>query len=274
MACEATIAVTLVGDPWQALYGFRGARPDIIPALLTEQGFESLQLTESFRFQSDQMRDLGDALRAGHPVTLGTGDDYNVLIASKWDDLWSGPTNVLPLSFGRTTNKTDAAAIVLLDHLVYANFQRRAIFLPEALILLGLDQETYQRDGPEVLAGVIDTLRRPGDGSVGQALFELRNAMKILGAPRRPRAGSGDADDRQLARLNALRERVQSSELLVPGMTIHQAKGKEWDRVGVRLNEAQLQRLNGGLNQATEGDRAVYVALTRARFDVRFVAGL
>ncbi len=28
LACQMNIAVTLVGDPWQALYGFRGARPE------------------------------------------------------------------------------------------------------------------------------------------------------------------------------------------------------------------------------------------------------
>jgi DNA helicase-2/ATP-dependent DNA helicase PcrA len=55
-------------------------------------------------------------------------------------------------------------------------------------------------------------------------------------------------------------------------MTIHQAKGKEWDRVGVRINDSQTKRLEEGLDQAIEGDRALYVALTRARFEVRKVA--
>lgn len=31
LACDAGIAVTLIGDPSQALYGFRGARPDLVP---------------------------------------------------------------------------------------------------------------------------------------------------------------------------------------------------------------------------------------------------
>jgi len=29
LVCEAGIPVTLIGDPWQALYGFRGARPEL-----------------------------------------------------------------------------------------------------------------------------------------------------------------------------------------------------------------------------------------------------
>ena len=32
MAAEAGISITLVGDPWQALYVFRGARPEEVPA--------------------------------------------------------------------------------------------------------------------------------------------------------------------------------------------------------------------------------------------------
>jgi DNA helicase-2/ATP-dependent DNA helicase PcrA len=52
---------------------------------------------------------------------------------------------------------------------------------------------------------------------------------------------------------------------LVPGMTCHQAKGCEWDRVGVRLEEADEEALRRGLNPANEAHRALYVALTRAR---------
>src|SRR5205807_1734321 len=68
LACEANIAVTLVGDPWQALYGFRGARPELVPKILTKWEFESLPLSHSFRFQSQEMKDLSACLREGRPV--------------------------------------------------------------------------------------------------------------------------------------------------------------------------------------------------------------
>lgn len=272
LACLADVAVTLIGDPWQALYGFRGARPDVVPQVIEDRQFDTAQLTHSFRFQTDEMIDLAGALRSGEPVTLAPGDVYDVLLASHWDTLWDGPTTVLPLSFGRTTNKTDAAAIVLLDHLVYTNFNRHAIFLPEALILLGLDPDTHRTQGQEVLAGVIETLSRPGSDAPVAALRDLREAMKTLGASRRPPAGRGDGEERQVARLTALAARVRSGERLVPGMTIHQAKGREWDCVGVRLADAQVHRLAEGLQQGVEADRAIYVALTRARSQVRRAA--
>lgn len=51
----------------------------------------------------------------------------------------------------------------------------------------------------------------------------------------------------------------------VPGLTIHQAKGREWRRVGVALSAAELGRLAHGLVQDQETDRRIYVGLTRAR---------
>ena len=40
MAVDAGVAVTLVGDPWQALYVFRGARPEVVP--LVRKSFRPL----------------------------------------------------------------------------------------------------------------------------------------------------------------------------------------------------------------------------------------
>jgi DNA helicase-2/ATP-dependent DNA helicase PcrA len=265
LACEANIPVTLVGDPWQALYGFRGARPDLVPKLLAARGFASLPLSHSFRFQSRGMIDLSRALRAGGPVSLEGGNDYDVVLASQWDQLWGAPDHVLPVSFGRTTNKTDAAAIVLRDHLVYSTFNQHAIFLPEALVLLGLDQDTYRSEGATVLGGVVEKIAGSGEDAPVKGLKALRNAMKDLGAARRPPSGTPDNEQRQVDRLTALAARVRCGERLVPGMTIHQAKGREWDFVGVRLSDTELGRLAVGLDQSVESDRALYVALTRAK---------
>ena len=268
LACDAGVACTLVGDPWQALYGFRGARPDRVPRLLEARTFETVELSQSFRFESPTMRQLSGDLREGQSVALDTGDVYDVVLAANWDDLWQGPHNVLPISFGRTTNKTDAAAIVLLDHLVSSRFGHSAVFLPEALVLLDLDPDVYRSQGPAVLGGVVELLATPGEGAPVRALSALRSAMKELGAPRRPPSGSTEAEQRQAERLTALALRIRSREQLVPGMTIHQAKGREWDRVGIRLTENQIGRLHAGLDRDDEEDRKLYVALTRARHEV------
>lgn len=272
LACEAGIPVTLIGDPWQALYGFRGATPELVPQLIDDWGFASWSLSQSFRFKSLQMQEISDRLRSGVAVCLPDGTTYDVMLASQWGRLWAGPANVLPLSFGRSSNKVDAAMILLLDHIVRSHFGRRAIFMPEALALLDLDQDAYRTTGPELFTGVAATLAEPRPDAPRRALDALRPGMQLLGAPRRPRAATGDSATRQLELMAALSTRLRSGERLVPGMTIHQAKGCEWDRVGVRLAPSEFTRLGSGLHRDSEGDRCLYVALTRARHGVCSVA--
>src|SRR5581483_1962342 len=248
---------------------FRGANPELVPALIRDGHFQTLPLTHSFRFRTPQMRALAESLRGRAPVILAAGGPYDVVLASNWDTLWNGPDNVLPLSFGRTTNRTDAAAIVLLDHIVHAKFAQRTIFLPEALLLLDLDPEAYQMQGPTVLGNVVDILVRPGGGPP-VALQALRQAVIQLGGARRPRAGGAESEQRQIDRLGALARRVRAGDV-VPGMTIHQAKGREWNQVGVRLTDGEVGILGGGLDPAVESNRALYVALTRARNAVTLI---
>ncbi|WP_414496268.1 ATP-binding domain-containing protein [Streptomyces sp. CRN 30] len=66
--------------------------------------------------------------------------------------------------------------------------------------------------------------------------------------------------------LGNLRLRLEDAhERLTPGLTCHQAKGREWDRVGVRLEESDAAVLRKGLDSTDEAHRSLYVALTRAR---------
>jgi DNA helicase-2/ATP-dependent DNA helicase PcrA len=65
--------------------------------------------------------------------------------------------------------------------------------------------------------------------------------------------------------LKNLSTRLRNSSRLVPGLTAHQAKGREWDVVGVRLTDAECAVLRQGLRADSEDHRKLYVALTRAR---------
>ena len=268
LCCAEDIDLTIIGDPWQALYGFRGATPDLVPELVSRWGFIHLPLSQSFRFKNDEMKMLSIRLRDSQPVEIHSNGLHEIALASKWETLWSGLDHILPLSFGRITNQTDAAMTLLLDYLVRIKFSERAIFLPEAMILLNLDAEVYKDEAPIQMAGVVETLTSEVHNAPEQALNYLRDAIKSLGAFRRPRRGSVDAEQRQIGRLELLRQRLSTQQRLVPGMTIHQAKGQEWDHVGVLLNSAELSKLASGLNKADESDRALYVALTRARKSV------
>jgi DNA helicase-2/ATP-dependent DNA helicase PcrA len=52
---------------------------------------------------------------------------------------------------------------------------------------------------------------------------------------------------------------------LVDSGAERQAKGREWEIVGVRLTREEQQHLQNGLDERVEAERQVYVALTRAK---------
>jgi DNA helicase II / ATP-dependent DNA helicase PcrA len=266
------IPTTLIGDPWQALYEFRGAPPELVPKLVETQGYETFPVTQSFRFVTSETQKLAADLRAGRPVDVQTAStgEVDVVLAPEWEMLWQADPRVLPLSFGRIDNQTDAAIVLLLDQLVGAHFARGAIFAQEAMTLLDLDPDVVRVQGAEKLRPVLDTLRTESPDAAARAIRQLRTALRDLGSPRQLRALAATGEAQQQARLEALALRLRSGAH-VPGMTIHQAKGMEWTAVGVRLGPTHLERLRSGLDESKADDRAVYVALTRARERVRLV---
>lgn len=268
LAFTAGIATTLVGDPWQALYDFRGARPDFVPQLVRANGFETFPVTQSFRFETDEMRTIASRLRAGQSVDVGLGEagEVDVVLAARWSSLWDSDECVLPLSFGVIDNQTDAATVLLLDVLVRAHFGVQAIYAEEAATLLGISPDALRTDGPRALGPVLEMLRAGAGAS--SSMDQLRTAMRQLGSQRQLRPLRADREALHMARLSAIGRRASHARC-VPGMTVHQAKGREWDRVGVRLTAPQLERLASGLSVDEADDRLIYVALTRAKQTVR-----
>ncbi len=266
LAAETGIPITLIGDPWQALYEFRGAQPDLVPDLVNSQGYETFEITHSFRFLTPVMQDIATELRLGNGVVVPSGSigDVDVVLAPEWDMLWQLDSHVLPLSFGRVDNQTDAAIVLLLDQVVAAHFARPAIFAQEALTLLGLDPAIVRTEGAAVLRPVLEVLGAATSDATAEGIQQLRRALKELGSPKALRALPAASEIAQRERLQALALRLKQVKC-IPGMTIHQAKGKEWRAVGVRLKQSQIARVQAGLSQNNPDDRALYVALTRAR---------
>ena len=96
------VSVTLIGDPWQALYEFRGAQPRLVSELQKSATFEELEMLDSFRYRSDEMLALTCELRAGQPVNLHHmihDSKADVVLASRWNYLWDCERRILPLSF-------------------------------------------------------------------------------------------------------------------------------------------------------------------------------
>jgi DNA helicase-2/ATP-dependent DNA helicase PcrA len=261
--------VTVVGDPWQALYGFRGARPDEVPGLLARTGMVRLPLSVSFRWRTEEQRLLADRLREGEGVTLPSGPDDNVqvVLACQWKQLWETGAHVLPLAYGSAKgNMPEAAATLLLNQLTRTVFGENATYLSDALATLGITDRDAPRRLEPALQAVIEDLASGGRAALNTAYQSLVTAIRSESRREFPAVHW-----RYTQRLDDLRNRLSYSGQLIPGMTVHQAKGREWNCVGVRLSEEDRATLAAGLRVDNERHRQLYVACTRARFSTTSV---
>jgi DNA helicase-2/ATP-dependent DNA helicase PcrA len=263
ISANAGLDVTLIGDPWQALYGWRGATPEKVATLLAAVPFVQYDLPESFRFVGEQMPALAAALRAGQPVSIPvvSSTDVDVALARRWRDLWSVGDNVLPLAFRNVGNGIDAMLSILLDQVTRSCLGRRAFGLQSAHVQLGLDEAILPERKAAVITPIVEQL--VAGRSAVEVLGMLRNAALALGVRRRPNRLPGGGEQIRESELEALRRRLGRPDL-IPGLTVHQAKGSEWQRVGIALRQVDLVRLVQGLHELEPEDCVLYVAITRA----------
>ncbi|MEU8901408.1 UvrD-helicase domain-containing protein [Nocardia sp. NPDC048505] len=270
---SAGINTTLIGDPWQALYRFRGARPEHVAEFVRREGFENRPVSETFRFR-DGMRALSEDARNGHRVLLAkvsATDECDVCLARKWRHLWGGPDYILPLSFGRPGNQTDAALELLLDLIVQAQFGHPARNATDAAAVLGLDRNQIRANG--TLNPVLEMIRVGTTAAAAGALVLLRRLLREAGSPCQLRPlNTAERENASVHRLYALAQRMHHRRL-IPGMTVHQAKGCEWPVVGLYLEDRDVDRLADGLSQHRDDDRVLYVALTRASHQTLLLTG-
>jgi len=271
LAAAAGVPTTLIGDPWQALYAFRGAQPELVPQLRANLGFSTFPLSESFRFESVEMQSLAGGLRAGVSTTIAPGRvlDCDIVLAGEWSRLWSTSDDILPFSFGQAGNRIDAAIALLLDQVVVSRFGSLSTFGPDAAVVLGLDPEVTRTEGATRLAPVLEILAGGTEQHATDAVSLLRETLVAMGSKTIPSLQAGSQAVR-VDRLISLARRLRSPRV-VPGLTIHQAKGREWAHVGVVLTGPELTRLTTGLSQDSETDRRLYVALTRAKVATQLV---
>lgn len=265
LAAEAGLSVTLIGDPWQTLYKWRGARPEIVNCLLTStsEQFKEYQQLESFRFHGNQMPQLATDLRDSIGVQLPkiVSNEIDVALARNWVQLWDVGDNILPLAFRTVNNATDAAMNLLLDVVTRARLGTTSYGREGAIMKLGLDRENFQAKQDRELMPIVESLRA-GVGE-GQVLDNLRETIKRLGA-RKPSRLSSDNETKAQKQLTRLATRLRQKKL-IPGLTVFQAKGREWERVGVVLSSTQRAALATGLRALEEEHCIIYVAVTRAK---------
>lgn len=189
-------------------------------------------------------------------------DAVDVVLAREWKSLWGTAPQVLPLAFQSATGQfQEAASTLLLNEMTHRLFGLNAVYLNDALTTLGItDSRAVARLRPR-LEGILDMLASSDDIATVWSALNAEVATESTSKMPQKR------DRRHTARLNNLRIRLQlPTSQLVLGLTCHQAKGREWDNVGVRLEDIDLEAIRNGLDHALEDHRKIYVALTRARF--------
>lgn len=263
LAAATGIAVAAIGDPWQAVYEFRGALPGVTQRHLQQGGFVGHTVTRSFRFRTAATQSYNSILRSRQPCTLPSGSAAacDAVLASEWDTLWTCDDHVLPLSFGTVRNQTDAALLLLLDHVVERRLGRRAVFVADAHAFLrtgDLDPRQLRQEAERFSEFIADPTRVSSN-----TLDSWRAALRGIGSTAQLRRLAADQEERQVDRLRMIGRRLRSATS-APGMTVHQAKGGEWPTVGLRLSDAESAMLASGLDPADEAARVIYVAITRA----------
>jgi DNA helicase II / ATP-dependent DNA helicase PcrA len=269
LLAETTAAVTLIGDPWQALYGFRGAKPAAIDAAAKENGYTLVYLDQSHRF-APAIGAVVRRLREGAGIDLRPcgRPEPDIVLSRRWATLVNAGQHVVPLAFGQPKSPRDAATLFLLDRLVQELTGQSACYLDDAAQVLGLDRQAAHTLSGR-LSGCLDSAAA-GIERAKDAAALLRAVLEQLGcAERHPEISTSEAKGTTLTRLQLIASiRRDGTRRIVPGMSIHQAKGQEWNRVALCMTQAEASRLTIGLDSQREDDRVFYVALTRARSDV------
>ena len=258
---EAGLDITIVGDPWQSLYRWRDAVPELIKQYVEEPSrrFVKYALDRSYRFESSEQTQRVTDLREGGVLSLenGVSADVDVVLASQWSSLWHLGNNVVPLSFGKVVGYASAVCCLLLNELTLRHFGLTSPHFDDAVRVLKLSPEGLERFNEAIVAPVLSHLEIGGDVDA-DLIQRIESDCLRSGFLSKELDGNGRA---QLAAdLRSLSLRLQRGDL-VPGMTVNQAKGREWDRVGVWFS-----KLPEVLDISKEYHRKIYVAVTRSRF--------
>lgn len=264
LCLDAGVAITMIGDPWQALYEFRGATPDEVRGLTARSDVSAKSLSDSFRWKSQEQRDLAATLRARGRA--GVPEDHkaqvSIVLAAQWKWLWEATSRVLPTAFGSARHDLAyAGATVVLSQATKAAFGLSATFVQDARATLGIESPKLAVAVEHWADSLIERLAGDHTYDHKRAYIDMATELGALVDAKFPAA-----HHTREAYFKWMKPRLTSTIQLVPGITVHQAKGREWPRVGLVLSSHQTDALAEGLDPDRSEHRLLYVACTRAQW--------
>lgn len=275
---QAGLHLTVIGDPRQVLYEFRGSDPKKIEQAAAALKMTGRSLCRSHRF-GPAVKPIVDALYDQEPLTVEELEEHDppqvdVMLSSEWRTLWKVRENVMPLRRGKVKTPVDAALHMLIDACAVRGTGFRGASVADAeRILSGLTGGLSPDVDTEELGALLEGI---GDGfSREDAARLLDRAAGLIAADRRHRSVISMnilAADHVECLKDLARRWSKGPGNLVPGLSIHQAKGREWNRVALCVTERELEEVRRGLpldkadtRWMTHCHRRLYVGMTRAR---------
>lgn len=258
-ACDdAGVGLSMLGDPWQTIYEFRGSRPDLVKSFADDRKFDRHEVVGSHRYKTVEMQQLAKRLVEGDVFSVAAAEPGRiptVLLARRWAPLWDlTDLPVIPGGCGRLdqSSPTSAAFVLLLNEVTTDLFDIAVTGFGEAQIALRWDGDRGAlREAREALVS----------GGAPADVWKLLYALDTTGRgwpP--PKVITSNHLDRLIVVLNGGRPPIL-------GTSVHQAKGLQWPHIDV-LDPARAF-INYQLKQESAEDRLLYVALTRAEETVR-----
>lgn len=264
-AGRADIPLTLIGDPWQSLYEFRQSQPRLVRRFIHRGAFTQVEVPGEHRFKTDEMRELAKALFDGDKFRVqrpDAADEFDVALAHDWADLWAETR--YPILPAEPPGRLDGSLltsclILLLDAFIADRFERDGARAEAAAERHGLSAaQARERLRPELERIAVGAAVPDDVWDMLEGLFRPASARSW----KRPGKVAQDCMKRLIELVSDIRP--------VIGLSVHQAKGLEWDRVLLIDRELLVSGIRGNrLNQEKEAHRKTYVALTRARRLVR-----
>lgn len=262
-AIEAGLSVTVVGDPWQSLYEFRGSTPKLVSDVIKRHRFAKIDMPGDHRYQTQEMRELAQSLFDEKPFSVlhaEDGDEFDVVLAHDWGTLWNIP--ILSLLPAGKPSKVDGglmanAFLLLLGALTQEHFGIEASGVAEARRTLG------SHPGDPRLQPALDALTDL-DQDAADIWNHLRDGFQASGQTWPPQKAIAEQCMQRVVTV------VRQEGKPILGLTVHQAKGLEWHNV--LFLDPSLVTTPGWKNVMSidaQSHRSVYVALTRAKSMLR-----